>query len=242
MNGSFKMVVKENWLTAPPSPYAYAATALASLLLFTLSFIYFADITGADGWMSASGASVFGRGEYWRLWSTLFAHADLGHLMSNAFLFVPLTYMLVSHYSLWFFPLAGLLLGGATNWLVLKTMPAEAYLIGISGVVYWMGSAWLTLYLLIDRRDRLRRRIGASLFLTLILFVPETLRPEVSHLSHFLGYVIGVGSALVYYLLRRRRFLSAEVREYIFEPEEDFPSGPVSENEWEESRPVNIHN
>lgn len=238
MIGSFKMAVKENWLTAPPAPYAYAVTALITLLLFALSFLFFTGLSGAESWMAASGTAVFERGEYWRLWSTLFAHADLGHLMSNAFLFLPLTYMLVSHYSLWFFPLAGLLLGGLTNWLVLKTLPAEAHLIGISGVVYWMGASWLTLYLLIDRRDRLRRRVGAALFLTLMLFVPETLKPEVSHLSHFLGYVIGVVSAFVYYFFQRRRFLAAEVREYTFEPEEDFFPEQLSE----EPRPFTIHN
>lgn len=229
MSGSFKMVVKENWLTAPPAAHRYALTALISLALFASSFAYFTDFMGAESWMPASGHSVFERGEYWRLWSTLFAHGDLGHLMSNAFLFVPLAYMLVSHYRLWFFPVAGILLGGATNWLVLKTLPAQAHLIGISGVVYWMGAAWLTLYLLIDRRDRLRRRIGAALFLTLMLFVPETLKPEVSHLSHFLGYVLGVASAFVYYLLQRRRFLAAEVREYIFEPEEAFEASSPEE-------------
>jgi rhomboid protease GluP len=235
MNGSFKMVVKENWLTAPAAAYSEAITFVVSFLLFAMASAFFVNIGQADQWMSASGAAVFERGEYWRLWSTLFAHADLGHLMSNAFLFVPLTYMLVSHYSLWFFPLAGLLLGGLTNWLVLKTMPPAAHLIGISGVVYWMGAAWLTLYLLIDRRDRLRRRIGAAIFLTLILFVPETLKPEVSHLSHFLGYVIGVVSAFGYYLFRRHHFLAAEVREYIFEPEEEF---------FFEQEPdsINIHN
>jgi rhomboid protease GluP len=191
--------------------------------------------------MAASGRDVFEKGEYWRLWTTLFAHADLGHLLSNAFLFVPLTYMLVSHYSFWYFPLAGLFFGGLTNWLVLQTLPSQAYLIGISGVVYWMGSSWLTLYLLIDRRDRLRRRIGASLFLTLMLFVPETLKPEVSHLSHFLGYVIGVASAFLYYRLNRRRFLAAEVREYIFEPEEIFEETPITQ-EREEPHSFNIHN
>lgn len=238
MHGSFKMVVKENWLTAPPKAYSEGITFVASFLLFALSSAFLVNIGSAESWMPASGAAVFGQGEYWRLWSTLFAHADLGHLMSNAFLFVPLTYMLVSHYSLWFFPLAGLLLGGLTNWLVLKTMPAGIQLIGISGVVYWMGAAWLTLYLLIDRRDRLRRRIGAALFLTLMLFVPETLKPEVSHLSHFLGYVLGVGSAFVYYLFQRGRFLAAEVREYIFEPEESFSF----EEEREEPHSLNIHN
>jgi rhomboid protease GluP len=239
VNGAFKISVKENWLTAPPSPYSEVITALTALALFVLSSFYFRDFAGANGWMAASGREVFERGEYWRLWTTLFAHADMGHLLSNAFLFVPLTYMLSSHYSLWYFPFAGLLLGGFTNWLVLQTLPPQAYLIGISGVVYWMGSSWLTLYLLIDRRDRLRRRIGAALFLTLMLFVPETLKPEVSHLSHFLGYAIGVASALLYYRLNRRRFLAAEVREYICEPE-----GPLEGSfEWQEEPPsINIHN
>lgn len=211
--------VVENWLTQKPKASAGALATLSTLLLFLLALLFFSNYTDSQAWMPASYRSAVEQQDYWRLWTTLFAHADLGHLLSNALLFVPLSFMLGSHFSPIFFPLAAVLLGGLTNYLVLLTLPEKAQLIGISGVVYWMGAAWLTLYLLIDRRDRLSRRFGAALFLTLMLFVPETLKPEVSHLSHFLGYVIGVFSAFAYYLVNRKKFLAAEKLIYIYEPD-----------------------
>jgi rhomboid protease GluP len=108
--------------------------------------------------------------------------------------------------------------GGLVNLLVLKTLPPQTELIGISGVVYWMGAAWLTLHLLIDHREKLRRRFGGALFLTLFLFVPETIHPEVSYLTHFLGFVSGALSACLYYWLRRQQFQAAEIVVYAFEP------------------------
>ena len=61
-----------------------------------------------------------------------------------------------------------LLLGGLINAVVLQTMAPETFLIGISGVVYWMGAAWLTLFLLVDRRKIFKRRFAYALFLALL--------------------------------------------------------------------------
>lgn len=203
-----------NWLTQKPAPYAKAVTIALGLILLFGSLFYFNDTFGASDWMPASGRLVFGKSEYWRAWTALFAHADLGHLLGNAFLFLPLAYLLTAYFGPWFFPLAALASGGLINLIVLKTMPATVSLIGISGVVYWMGAAWLTLFLLIDRRERPARRFGHALFLFLMLFVPETLRPEVSYLSHFVGFVLGALSALALYGLRRAAYQIAEAREY----------------------------
>ena len=219
-------VIKENWLTRKPRAYARDAAALFSLFVAFMSLFYLAS-PGAD-WMTAKPAAVFGAHEWWRAWTTLFAHADFGHFFSNIVLFIPLAYLLSAYFSPLFFPGLGLLAGGLVNLAVLATLPAGTTLLGISGVVYWMGAAWLTLFLLIDRREKLKRRFGSALFLTLMLFVPETLRPEVSHLSHFLGFVSGAASGGALYAVRRKEFLAAEQREAVpvdlsaFSGEEDF--------------------
>ena len=111
-------------------------------------------------------------------------------------------------------------------YIVIQTMPPETNLIGISGVVYWMGSTWLTLFLIIDRRKTLRRRIALAAFLTVVLFIPETYKPEISYMSHFVGYVLGAVTGLLVYFLRRNEIEAAEVREFIYEPE-------IIEAEWQ---------
>lgn len=221
----------QNWLTKEPHPDAPFIAAGLTLLLFFGALLYF-YFPAAQLWMEASGERVFVQREYWRLFTTLFAHGDLGHLLANAFLFVPLSYFLAAYFGA--LPFLALAFGMLTNWIVLRTLPQQAALIGISGVVSWMAAAWLTLFLLIDKRDRLRRRFGAALFLTLMLFVPETLRPEVSYFSHFVGYAGGVAFALLYYAFFRRRFREADVYEQPFVPEEE----NWSEEEERENEPT----
>lgn len=205
--------IKETWLSRKPSAEAFYFTLLITLFFMLLGLIYQNNVYDSHSWMAATGNAIFTKGEVWKLWTTLFAHGDFGHFLGNALLFIPLTFLLTSYYSPLFFPLIGLLLGGIVNFFVLMTLPKEVALIGMSGVIYWMGSAWLTLYILIDRRYSLRHRLSVSLFITVMLFAPESYQPEVSYLSHLYGYSTGVLSSLIYFNMHKRKFRSAEIIE-----------------------------
>lgn len=52
---------------------------------------------------------------------------------------------------------------------------------------------------------------------TIVLFVPDSFKPEVSYLSHFLGYFAGAFSGIVYYYLFKKKIKSAEVIEVVHE-------------------------
>lgn len=187
------------------------------------ALIYFGDYFNSLEWMSASGKQVFKEREYWRLWTTLFAHGDLAHLLGNLFLFAPFAYFLSGYFGIFFFPFVGFLIGGLTNVFVLSTMPSHVSLIGVSGVVYWMGAAWMTLAYLIDRREGHAKRLVRVLGVSMILFLPDTLREEVSYLSHFVGYILGGFSGVIFFLIYRKRLRAAEVVEVVYEEEgEDF--------------------
>ncbi len=216
-------VVRENWLSRPPRYRGWTLMLVFAVLLHATNIAFF---NGWADWLPATGNSVFNQGQIWRAWTALFAHSDLGHFFSNAFLFLPLTYLLTSYYGFTFFPVVGFLLGGLTNLIVLRTLPPETSLLGISGVVYWMGSAWLTLFVLIDRRSSLRRRVAIAAALTVVLFIPETFKPEVSHLSHFIGFASGVASAGVYFALNRSAIRAEESVE--IEIEDDEPAADPS--------------
>ncbi len=210
-------IIKENWLTRKPNEFAFLSSLLLGVVLVMLSYFFLNGIFDSGSWMAANPESVFKKHEYWRLWTTLFAHADIEHLLSNLMLLVPLSYMLSAYFGMLLFPIAGLLFGGLINYLVLQAMPPSVDLIGISGLVYWMGAVWLTLYILIDRRKSLRRRIAVSFLLTVVLFIPETYRPEVSYLSHLVGYILGIAFGIGVYLFRSREFASAQVFEVIYD-------------------------
>ncbi len=208
------VVVRENWLSRKPR---YNGWKWMVAFAFLLHFSNIAFFNGWADWLPATNRAVFAEGQYWRAWTALFAHSDLGHFFSNAFLFLPLTYLLTSYYGYLFFPAAGFLFGGLTNLIVLKTLPLDTSLLGISGVVYWMGAAWLTLFAIIDRRSSARKRVAVAVALAVMLFVPETYKPEVSHLSHFVGFVFGALSAAAYYQFHRAAIEADEVREVILE-------------------------
>lgn len=224
--------IKEHWLTRKPNAQAWWTMLALFFILYGIQAIYESQLW-ANLVLSASPEQVFQNHEYWRLWTALFVHADFGHIASNSLLFFPLAYYLYGYYGFWLFPFSGILLGGLTNIFVLMGMPAQVNLLGISGVVYWMGATWLTLYLLIERRDSWRRRVAKVVMLTAVLLVPETYRPEVSYMSHFLGYIVGIATGLVWYGLNRKKFLAAEVYEQVIENsfEEIKPISTLSEAE-----------
>lgn len=215
-----QIIIRENWFTHPPKFRAANVTVFLTIFLFVTGIYYFQDVFHVQEWMGASRDSVFNKHEYWRLWTTLFAHADFGHLMNNALLFIPLAFLLYAYFGFWFFPVLGIAMGGLTNAYVLSTMPTTTQLIGISGVVYWMGGAWFTLFLLIDRRRTLRYRFANVIFLMMMLFIPENYWPHVSYMAHFVGFVLGVVSGFILYALQRQKFKAAEVVEYIYEEDE----------------------
>lgn len=210
------MVLRQNWYSRPlNSPSALLITFALYALMSALSRLHF------EFNLSASGLSVFKAHEWWRLWSSVWAHGDLAHFLANSPLFLLFTYLLVRFFGL---PLAlfGFLMGGVINFFTLKTMPEAVNLVGMSGVVHWLGAMWVTLYLLIDRRHSLQVRFASSLFLTLMLFIPESYRPEVSYAAHAIGYVTGILSALGVYALYRQTFKARERWEFTFDPPVEF--------------------
>ncbi|MBV2168806.1 MAG: rhomboid family intramembrane serine protease, partial [Bdellovibrio sp.] len=145
-------IVRATWLTKKPSARAWYIATWSAISLLLGSGLYWLDGLRAASWMPASRQTVFSHYEFWRLWTTLFAHADLGHLTSNSFLFFIFGYFLSGYFGVVVFPLSALIFGGFTNAIVLLTYDPTVHLIGVSGVVYWMGGVWLVLYLLLDQQ------------------------------------------------------------------------------------------
>lgn len=225
-----RTIIRENWLSKPRNGYALELTLGLLGVLFLGSFVYLMDLFQAQSWMSASARDVFTNGQYWRAWTTTLAHGDLGHVLGNAFLFVPFAYFLSRHFGLFFFPVLGVFFAGITNLLVLKTMPEQTRLVGASGLVYWMGAAWLTMFWLIDKRDKTARRLGKVFMVGGVIFVPDVLRPNVSHLAHYVGLLFGALSALVVFAWNREKIEAAEIREQIVIPLPDW------DEEWQKEK------
>lgn len=211
-------IIRENWLTRRLDKRAATLALLATLGLIFGALVSWDQSLGASAWMSASAAQVFVDHQWWRLWTTLFVHGDLRHLLSNAFMFYILGVFLIGYFGAWVFLVLAIFSGGLVNLLVLRTMPALTQLIGMSGVVFWMGGFWLTLYLLIDRRRSVTQRLLRVGGAALGLYMPaEAFDPSISYFSHLWGFILGFVFAVIYFALNRPRFLLAEVHEEVFE-------------------------
>lgn len=206
-----RKILSANWLTRKPLNDGLLVTLFCTLVLLLSSYIYIFDIFDAHSLWAGEKISLFEKHQYWRAWTALFAHADLVHIGSNLVLFFPFCYYLASYYGLLFFPFFGFFMGGIANFFVLALMPSGVSLVGVSGVVHWMGGAWMALLFLIDKRDVGMRRLIKVLGVSIMLFIPDTYNPTVSYKSHGIGFALGVFSGVLYYYINEIRIRKADV-------------------------------
>ncbi|MGE0526256.1 MAG: rhomboid family intramembrane serine protease [Bdellovibrionales bacterium] len=209
-------VIRATWLSRKPGREAFPAAVYSVLAVAMGSVMAWRNFHGAAEWMPASREAVFMRGELWRLWTTTLVHADLGHLLSNGFLLFVLGYFLTGYFGLRVFPLMAVVMAGAIHAGALLTYRPEVRLVGASGVVFWMGGAWLILYFFLNRQKSLGQRALRALGVGLMLFAPsQAFDPDISYRTHAVGFGLGLLWGLVYYLLHRRTFRAAEVVETV---------------------------
>lgn len=216
--------MKENWLTKKPKYSAGWGIGFLVLIAVILSAFEWFQFFRLDQFIKVNPQLVFEKHQYYRLWTSLFVHGDSAHLIGNLALFIPLVYLLTAYFGFFVGLAAPLFFGGVINWIVLRNMPDMVYLIGISGVVNWLGAVWLTLFYFIDLRESRRRRFALVLFITFLLYVPSTYKPEISYISHVVGYVLGFIFAVIYYGLNRQKFKNSEIFETHYEDDFNVPT------------------
>ncbi len=182
-----------------------------SFLMGVVSLAIMAFFFGADReFFSANGHLVFEKGEYWRAFTTTLLHADLNHLAHNAFFLLGLSTLLHSYFGFWVFPVLSFIAGGMINLIALSIYDPQVHLVGVSGVIYFMASFWLSSYMLIERRQKFFSRFNHAVGVTLIFLFPQVFQPEVSYLAHGLGFVLGIPFALAWFGLNFKLIRSKE--------------------------------
>lgn len=210
--------IRGTWLSRKPRIEGALAFALATLALVIGSILSWSNFHGLEALMAASPQAVFKDHEYWRLFTSLFVHGDGKHLLSNVFLFFILGSLLAGYFGTFLVPVSGFLAGALVNWFALKNLGPTTELIGASGIVFWLGGAWLALYALLDRTRSLGQRSVRAFGVALALFMPaEAFDPNISYQSHLLGFTFGVIWGIALFWLYRHHFRSAERLEAVFE-------------------------
>jgi membrane associated rhomboid family serine protease len=121
--------------------------------------------------LEASYNSVFVEGQYYRLLSSLFIHADLAHLFGNGWIFLVFAFLLYNYYGALVFPAMSFICGIATTAVTIYFYPPNTRLLGASGMIYSMVAMWLVFFLKFDTRySFFIRLVRAVAFILVILF------------------------------------------------------------------------
>jgi rhomboid protease GluP len=203
-------VIRETLLSRQPNPASSDVALVGVAVLTAVSAVYWIDPGGLAAALPASRESVFARDEYWRLLTSLGAHSDAQHLLANAALFGILAYLLHGYFGAVVFPLIATILGVLTTALTLSAYPARVQLVGASGMAYAMAGLWLSLYLVVERRLRLGKRVLRASGFGLIMLVPSVFEPHVSYRAHAIGFVLGVAAGLGFFLQQKHKLRAAE--------------------------------
>lgn len=198
------MILKKTLLSKklnPKSIFLGVASYLLLLLLFVLD----------DQSLTANGDLVYNQGYYWKAFTTSLMHGDFVHLGHNTLFFIAFAVLLNSYFGFWIFPILSFIVGGIINLIALKIYPPQVYLVGISGVIYFMAAFWMTMFIFLERHMTVSRRIIITTGVSLILFFPEAFKKNVSYLAHGLGFGLGIILAIVFFKTRRESLQSHEV-------------------------------
>jgi rhomboid protease GluP len=194
----------EDFLPSPPKPRGPLSRmpdadgthpALIAFTFFALaSLSYWRD--GDASPLPVSGVAVFRDHEYWRLFTALFTHSDMGHLLANAPLFLIFGWFLRSFFGRVTFPLAAFCIGVASNLVTVYFYAPATQLVGASGMLYGMAALWLVLYIRFDTDHTVWMRFFRALAFSIAVLFPTTFEPTTSYLAHASGFVIGVVTGL----------------------------------------------
>ena len=190
-------------LSKKPGKNAARAVAWTLGILALVSALYWWGPPGVAAALPASGEAVFEDGETWRLVTALAAHADPIHLLSNAVFLTWLIYLSYGAFGPSLYPWSAAPLSAVALAVTLEGYPPNIRVVGASGMLYLLAGAWLTLYVLVERRLPVLKRIVRVVGFFLVVLVPTSIRPEVSYRAHGIGLFFGICLGLAYFLARR---------------------------------------
>lgn len=182
-------VKQKSPLNRVPGPGTARPALLMFVLFWVASLTYWFGGRGVGGWVS--GEAVFQKGEYWRLFTALFTHSDVGHLLSNTPLFLIFGWFLGAFFGPVVFPATVILVGAASNLATVYMYDPGTHLVGASGMLYGMIALWLVLYVHFDTDYSITMRIFRALGVSLLMLFPTTFQETTSYQAHAWGFLFG---------------------------------------------------
>jgi len=173
-------------------------------ILFITSDIFWRDYRNISEFLVANGNLVFEKKEWYRCFTSIFIHSDLNHLLSNSYMLFFLIYLNYSYFGPLLFPTLSIIFAALINLIALWTYHPQIYLLGASGLAYLLGGCWFSLFILLDRRLSIFIMIFKAIAVALIVFFPQTLVVDVSYRAHFFGFMLGLITGAVYFIIKKK--------------------------------------
>lgn len=203
--------------------------AILTLIVMALvSQLFWLDLYDLASSLPAINRNVFLEGEWWRVFTAMFIHSDIGHFLSNMLLLSVFTFLISGYFGLKLFPVYSIFFGGVVNAIAIYSYPLDVRLLGASGLVYLMGGVWLSLYFFIQRQYSIYNRILRITGISLMLFFPNTFMPNTSYRTHAIGLAIGIALGTFYFFQNKKAIRSYEV--YNYSIIEDIPIDAASDS------------
>lgn len=204
--------VKDTLLSRKPAENSGLVAILTVILILFVSALAWRDPSTFNA-LLVGFDQVFHDGEFWRLLTAIAIHSNFQHFISNAVFLGFFSYLLFGYFGGWVFPVLVVFVGALTNLLSLMTYPDGVRLVGASGLVYVMVGFWLTMYILVERRISLKRRLLHGIGISLIVLLPSTIQENVSYRTHAIGFGLGSLTACGHFHLRKDQIRRQEVLE-----------------------------
>ncbi len=203
-------------ITGVPNSASFLMAALTVfvMILSTLLF-WWAPESWAD-FLPAMKNAVMRDHQWWRIFTAVFIHADLEHLLSNMLMLGIFSFFIYGYFGFTIFPLISLILAAAVNFFTIQSYGPETSLLGASGLVYVLGGFWLAMYFFIQRQYPPMMRLIRVVGVALMMFAPTTFIPTTSYTAHGYGFLFGVMAAVIYFLINKKSIRNLEVYQSTF--------------------------
>lgn len=146
-------------------------------------------------------------GEWWRLITSIFLHADFSHLMGNMLMLVYLSSILKNFYSDLQYWIVYLTSGLAGSLLTLFFMDEATHSLGASGAI--MGLGGVLIYRMFFGKSAKAFRYAGSYFIIAFMVVYNLIYglfvETINNYAHFSGFITGFLLAMLFEKIRARR-------------------------------------
>lgn len=179
-------------------------------IMAMVTLFYWSDPLGWAEYLPAVRESVFSDGEWWRVFSAIFIHADIGHYLSNMYMLGIFSFFIFAYFGFSLYPVLAFVAAALVNVVAILTYEPHVRLLGASGLVYVLGGLWLTLYFLIQRQYNILGRTLRVVGIGIMIFFPTTFVPTTSYRTHAFGFAAGVVLGVIFFLKNKQSIRSHE--------------------------------